>query len=337
MPRLRALLLCLALGLPSAAPAATAPPPACAGKDMVAEVRSKTPLLGRMLDWLLEWQIRGVPNGDGILWKIEGKGAAPSYLLGTMHVTDERLIALVPRLDPYFGPGRVLATELGEDLIGPGQYVLAGKLLLRSMATKGDSLAGITDPSDRSAVDEMLARIGLPPDRTRRLAPWFLAIAAGAPACEQERQKHGLTVFDVALTEAAKRAGSRIVALETADEQIDVIASISPAVSARMLVQAARATTSPDDGLATLVGLYFDHRIGLPLSPLASWWTAFQGGGDTFAAALLGGRNAVMRERARPLLERGNTLIAVGAMHLVGKNGLVALFRQDGYTVTKVW
>ncbi len=37
-------------------------------------------------------------------WKIEGKGAAPSYLLGTMHVTDERLIALVPRLDPYFGP-----------------------------------------------------------------------------------------------------------------------------------------------------------------------------------------------------------------------------------------
>jgi uncharacterized protein YbaP (TraB family) len=304
---------------------------------MVAEIRSKTPLLGLMLDWLLDWQIRSVPNGDGILWKIEGKGAAPSYLVGTMHVTDERLLTLVPRLAPYVGPGRVLATELGEDLVGPGQYVLAGKLLLRSMATKGDSLAAITDPSDRDAVEAMLARNGLPPASTRRFAPWFLAIAAGAPPCEQERQKRGLPVFDVALTEAAKRAGTRIVALETADEQIDALASVSPAVSARMLVQAARTNIPPDDALATLVGLYFDHRVGLPLSPLASWWLAFQGGGDSFIDALLGGRNAVMRERARPLLARGNALIAVGAMHLVGKDGLVALFRRDGYTVTKVW
>ena len=332
-------LLCLCMGLPLRAEAATviAAPPACAGKDIVAETRRQAPLLGWMLDWLMDWQIRFVANGSGILWRIEGKGAPPSYLLGTMHLTDERLIDLVPRLDRYLGPGHVLATELGEDLIGPAKYVLAGKLALRAMVLKGDSLAIIANPAERQSVDALLAEHGVPPAAASRVAPWLLAIAVSMPDCEQERQKRELPIFDSALTERARRAGTRIAALETADEQLAVLSAIPPDISSRILVGVARKTVSLDDGLATLTGLYLNHRSGMPLNPLMSWLLFGPTSSPAFVRTVVGNRNQVMRQRARPILENGNALIAVGALHLAGEGGLVALFRQDGYTVTREW
>ena len=53
--------------------------------------------------------------------------------------------------------------------------------------------------------------------------------------------------------------------------------------------------------------------------------------------ALLKSRNTTMVERAAPLLASGGAFIAVGALHLPGKTGLVERFRASGYTVTKVW
>jgi uncharacterized protein YbaP (TraB family) len=43
-----------------------------------------------------------------------------------------------------------------------------------------------------------------------------------------------------------------------------------------------------------------------------------------------------MRDAAEPLLQDGSAFIAVGALHLVGPTGLVALLRERGYTVTAV-
>jgi uncharacterized protein YbaP (TraB family) len=43
-----------------------------------------------------------------------------------------------------------------------------------------------------------------------------------------------------------------------------------------------------------------------------------------------------MRDKAVEALAEGGVLIAVGALHLPGKQGLVALFREAGYTLTPV-
>jgi len=47
-------------------------------------------------------------------------------------------------------------------------------------------------------------------------------------------------------------------------------------------------------------------------------------------------RNKVMAERAKPYLDKGRTMIAVGAAHLPGDDGLVELLRRQGFTVTAV-
>jgi uncharacterized protein YbaP (TraB family) len=57
---------------------------------------------------------------------------------------------------------------------------------------------------------------------------------------------------------------------------------------------------------------------------------------DGFKTSLLVERNAKMRDSAMPVLEKGKAFIAVGALHLSGPTGLVALLRQAGFTVTSV-
>ena len=43
-----------------------------------------------------------------------------------------------------------------------------------------------------------------------------------------------------------------------------------------------------------------------------------------------------MAKRSAPIIDRGDAFIAVGALHLPGRDGLVARLRQAGYTVTAV-
>jgi uncharacterized protein YbaP (TraB family) len=56
-----------------------------------------------------------------------------------------------------------------------------------------------------------------------------------------------------------------------------------------------------------------------------------------FDDLLLIGRNETMAERSAPLLAKGGAFIAVGALHLPGKGGLIARFRALGYRVVNVW
>jgi uncharacterized protein YbaP (TraB family) len=56
----------------------------------------------------------------------------------------------------------------------------------------------------------------------------------------------------------------------------------------------------------------------------------------TFEEQMVSVRNRRMRDAAVPLLREGGTFIAVGALHLPGKLGLVELFRDAGFTVTAI-
>jgi uncharacterized protein YbaP (TraB family) len=65
--------------------------PVCTGTDLIAELRDSDP--GGFA--ALRAEAQAIANNRGLFWKIEpANGAAPSYLLGTVHVTDPRVHAL---------------------------------------------------------------------------------------------------------------------------------------------------------------------------------------------------------------------------------------------------
>lgn len=65
----------------------------CTGRNLVVELQQNDPT--RYAAAVKEAE--ATPNGQGIFWKIEKSGLAPSWLLGSMHVTDPRVLALPPR------------------------------------------------------------------------------------------------------------------------------------------------------------------------------------------------------------------------------------------------
>ena len=67
--------------------------PVCTGKDMMAELATNDPALLAKI----EQEAAATLNGKGLLWKIETPGGAPSYLFGTMHMTDPRVTHLTPQ------------------------------------------------------------------------------------------------------------------------------------------------------------------------------------------------------------------------------------------------
>jgi uncharacterized protein YbaP (TraB family) len=58
---------------------------------------------------------------------------------------------------------------------------------------------------------------------------------------------------------------------------------------------------------------------------------------EKFMQQMLTRRNHRMVERMEPHFKRGKVFVAVGALHLVGDEGLIALLRKRGYSVTPLY
>ena len=339
---IRAAALALALGLATPAMAlsgpeqpAPHPPPACTGTNLLeAAERANPTAYQTILD-----RTKAITNAEGLLWRIEKPGMPPSYLFGTIHVTDDRAVAIARSMEKYIEGAHSVATELGE-FMSPGmQAALAMKAAFRALTDHTDTAALIPSEEDRRRVADVLTRLDLDPDKMLHVPPWLLVSAFALPPCEFARQKLSLPPVDEVIVDTGKRLGIEVVGLETIDEQLDAIQSLDPKLLARSITIVAQKKERADDIFATLMALYQEQRVGelLPVMEILVDATPEDVAADrALTLTLLEKRNLVMRKRAEPLIDAGPAFIAVGALHLVGEHGLVELFRQDGYTVTRV-
>jgi uncharacterized protein YbaP (TraB family) len=127
--------------------------------------------------------------------------------------------------------------------------------------------------------------------------------------------------------------------LESLEQQFRAMADVPEADQVEMLKASLRSYDRIADVVETTVQLYLARQLG------AVWpfqlALAERSGvpREAFTAAeqsLVFSRNLGMRDKALEPLAEGGVLIAVGALHLPGKQGLVALLREAGYTLTPV-
>ena len=275
-----------------------------------------------------------------MLWRIERPSLAPSFLFGTIHSTDESALEVARRAAQFINGSKVVATELGGPMDSIEKANITAATLAKALDRDHDTFEGAIAPEDRERIEKFIAGLGYPAEFAHHLKPWFLAILTAIPACEAEREARDLPEVDQFLAETAKILGVKVIGLETAEEQLDAIAALRPEVAATLLTLAARAPGLNDDLYATMLRLYRESRpaeIVALADAVGGLNEAERAAQDEFMRELLQSRNAIMAERAAPLLASGGAFIAVGALHLAGKSGLIERFRAEGYTVTKVW
>ena len=232
-----------------------------------------------------------------------------------------------------------MATELGGPLDAAEKANLGAAMLARALDRQHDTFED-APPADRAEIEKLLVAQGYPGEFAHHLKLWFLAVLTAIPHCEVERQALDLPEVDQLIAQSAKASGVKVVGLETVGEQLDAISALRPRVAAVLLALTARDPGLNDDVYATMLRLYRESRPAEILSisdALGDMSEDERVAEDEFTSLLLVGRNATMAERIAPLLKGGGAFIAVGALHLSGKEGLIQRLRAMGYAVTKVW
>jgi uncharacterized protein YbaP (TraB family) len=279
-------------------------------------------------------------NSEGLLWKIEKAGLATSYLYGTIHSTQPLALDLARKAAIHIDDAKSVVTELGGPFDASAKVNMSASMLASALSTDTDSFAGELSGPDAEMAERYLAGKGYAKDLAHHLKLWLLALATSVPSCETEGQSLNLPEVDDTIAGIGRSKGVPVIALETVAEQIGAVAATPPKLAAEMLVATARSPGLDDDAYVTLLALYNDKHPTRALAVL----DAAPGVPDVdriasreFTKLLLVSRNEIMATRAAPYIESGAAFIAVGALHLSGKDGLIERFRRMGYTVTRLW
>ncbi|WP_095084023.1 TraB/GumN family protein [Mesorhizobium sophorae] len=309
--------------------------PTCTGADMLSALQKSDPSAYQKI----ETEAAATPNGKGLLWKLEKPGEKPSFLFGTMHMTDPRVTALPPAAQKAYDAAATIVIETTDVL--DKQQMMAAMLKEPDlmMFTDSTTLSSLLSPDDAAAMNAALDARGIPPATVAKMKPWMLSAMMALPACELARQSGGAPVLDVKLAEGAKAAGKPVEGLETAASQLRAMASLPLAFHMKGLVDTLKLGDKVNDINETMIVLYQRGDTGM-------FWPLFRvampdeqddpAGYAAFEETMITSRNKVMVDHAQPILARGNAFMAVGALHLPGPEGLVEDFRKAGYTVTAV-
>ena len=265
--------------------------------------------------------IAGIPSvaSAGILYECRLEGMASSYLLGTMHASDPRVLSIADDVESFLEgvDRRVL------EIVPDGQAVLA--TLLATQLPADTSLEKLLPEELYRAARSAMSARGVPEPALQRMRPWAVSVELSMPPAH-----HGV-FLDMRIYQMAQEAGKTLIGLETVDEQLGLFDGLSLAQQIELLAHAIKNLNDVPQQFNAMIEAYVSGDLESverladeqqrDLDEALVLW---------FDREVVVKRNRVMAKRVWPLLEKGKTLVAVGALHLVGETGLLTQLRERG-------
>jgi uncharacterized protein YbaP (TraB family) len=277
-------------------------------------------------------------NGSAVLWRLERAGLPHSYVLGTVHLTDSRVTTFTDKIRAALEQSRAVVLEAADLSAEATAHALAAATMATTYAD-GRSLEHMLRADEFEKVRATLHRAGVPTETARVYRPWVITMLIAASDCERRKIQNGELVLDMKIAAEAKSRGIEVAGLETIEEQLNAMTSVPDDQQIGMLRASLKYVDRTDDLVETMVRLYVDRRIGATWDfqlALAAQAGVSEDSFTGFKQKLIVDRNRKMLKGALPFLEKGGAFIAVGAMHLPGTTGLIALMREAGYTAIAV-
>ncbi|MBV6415589.1 MAG: hypothetical protein CMLOHMNK_00101 [Steroidobacteraceae bacterium] len=265
-------------------------------------------------------------DGAGPVWTLHRPGHGTVYVAGSVHVLDVARSALPSGFETAWREAEQVVMEIDMDDLDPG--VAATFVATHGRFTDGETLRSLLGPERFARLDGATRALGLPLDSVAPLEPWAVALAL----TQLQLLKLGLDPnhgVEQQLTAWARRDGKPLTGLETVEDQLGALDGLSYPDQARFLEltvdegdtmageldRLLRAWRDADT--ATLERLLLDEFARMP----------------TLYGPLVTDRNHRWLPQIEALTARDDdTLVVVGALHLVGPEGLLALLRKRGFT-----
>jgi uncharacterized protein YbaP (TraB family) len=260
-------------------------------------------------------------DDQSLLWKVSHpQSSHTSYIFGTIHLQDSTVFRQRDTVLTLLHTCTTFAAELHLDsaqkiMMNPG-------VIMRSSGSLYDDLDTPTVRRLMSLVEKRMPGLSA-------LLPRLKPGALTALLAMGQHEATAPEAMDVFLWNLAKRKHRNTVGLEYVSEQIQLLDTMG----VEGLRRIARDTANEDaDALQRMIVAYRNENLD-DLTAMASD-TAVMAGNER--ESLNDDRNHRLVDRMIPLLERGRTFVAVGALHLTGSESVITLLRQRGWTVTPV-
>ncbi len=273
-----------------------------------------------------------VPYGRGLLWRVARDGVRPSYLFGTIHYSDPRVLSLPQEVAQAFANADIVALEVADF---QGLEANAARAMVMN---DGRSLEEIAGQPLFDAVAAALAKRGFGAQQIRAVKPWAIYIFLTLPNAELQRAARGIPYLDQWLEEQARTRGKRVAGLETMAEQLSVMNEMPEAIQLALMQSAVAYADRTDELQEMLIDLYLKRDLaGIQREMSAPAQAADAEVMRVFLDRLINRRNLRMARAMADLLAAGNAFVAVGALHLPGDPGILRLLERRGYKIEAVY
>lgn len=264
------------------------------------------------------------PAPAPFLWEVH-TGQSRHYLMGSVHLLPASAHPLPDALDAAYNAAQVLVFE--SDL-----EALSGPAAQRQMLAQAQAPGGLAQQIGSALyrrVQDFATRKQLPPAVCDRFKAWFCALTLELLTFEKSGYRAQLGI-DQHFHTRARAANKTILWLEQPDAHLALFFDMNSALAAQML----RATLEQDSSSGASPEALLQAWRGNDAAALAALAAEFKRRHPPLYERLLAARNRAWMPQLTALLkEPAPHLVIVGAAHLVGPDGLVALLQSQGYQV----
>ena len=264
--------------------------------------------------------------GRPLLWSLT-KGETTVYLLGSMHALTPDVYPLPARIDSAFADAERVVFEVNLD----SMQSRAMEVLTLATIEQGRTLKDVLTPETYALLDRTLPGLGVPVERVQRFEPWFIGIMLGQITMQRAgfSPQHGI---DMHLNGRAKEAGKPTGGLESVDFQLRLFDSVP---LADQDVQLRNALAEMDTAAKVLHAMKSAWHAG-EADEMARLIDRAMAKQPAMRSVFLVDRNRRWVPQIEGMLQgREDVLVVVGAAHLVGKESVIELLRERGYTVNR--
>jgi len=279
-----------------------------------------------------------VPFARGNLWQAT-RGAERLTIAGTYHLGDPRLEEIAAALRPAIGGAAALLVEAGPDEERALRRALTRDPSLMFI-TEGPGLIAQLPPETGRRLAEALEARGIPAAFAARFRPWYATMVLAIPPCAigEPGLSDGL---DTLLVRAASDLGVPLRALEPYDTILDIFGGLDAHEEQEMLESSLAMEDRSEDLATTQADLYFAGEARLiweltrELSYAAPGATREEVDADMalMEEALMTRRNRAWIGVIEEAAGAGPVVVAFGAMHLSGDDGVLALLSRRGWQI----
>jgi uncharacterized protein YbaP (TraB family) len=282
--------------------------------------------------WLLALGLLGGLSAHAAspVWAVHGTHNVV-YLAGSIHMLPANDAALPAGFTRAYADSKKLVMELDLGTLDPMEAV--SWMSDHGTLPAGKTLRGMLGEQRYGRVSAAATGLGLPMAALDSLAPWVVGIEITDLAYEHEGYDPEQGVEEQLVRRAGKD-GKPTAGLETMTEELSGLTELSSADQIRMLDQTVDDLKDIKSEMHDVTSAWRHGDAARLASLLSSEYNAF----PTLYKPLVTDRNQRWLPQIEELLKANdnNSLVVVGALHLVGQGGLLELLRKKGYTITQL-